>query len=213
MRLDTRRSGSVCIGPVAAPPTTPVLLLRLLQAIVRPDAMEFALQKAVELGVREFQPVLCARSKSVAQTHTLERRQAHWQGILEAACAQCGRNEVPQLLEPLPLAASLAALPAAGLRWFADFSGEGGHVLGRESGVHPASPVFPHAAIRPAASLPVAFLVGPEGGLQEEEITELHAAGFRGLYLGPRILRTETAAVVGLTLLQFLCGDLDRPPA
>ncbi|AGA32044.1 Ribosomal RNA small subunit methyltransferase E [Thioalkalivibrio nitratireducens DSM 14787] len=192
--LSGRRGGAVEIGAVAAAPTTPELPLRLLQGIARGDHMDLAIQKAVELGVGEIWPVLSARSRSAAAHRGLERKGAHWHGVLRAAAEQCGRNELPRLDPPRDFAQALADLPREGLRVLADPEGVPAGVWRCQEA--------------DASAGPVTLLVGPEGGLTSEERAQGRHAGFRGLRLGPRILRTETAAIAALTTLQLLYGDL-----
>jgi 16S rRNA (uracil1498-N3)-methyltransferase len=194
LQLSGRRSGAVLLAGIAAEPTTPALPLRLLQGIARGDHMDLAVQKAVELGVAEIWPVLCLRSLSGSGHRHLDSRLPHWQGVLRAAAEQCGRNELPRLDAPRDLAAALAELPPGGLRVVADPDGE------------------PPGTWRSARPDPgpgtVTVLVGPEGGLDAAEIAQARTAGFLGLRLGPRVLRTETASTVALAALQILYGDL-----
>jgi 16S rRNA (uracil1498-N3)-methyltransferase len=193
LSLAGRRSGSVRLGGIAEAPTTPVLPLRLLQGVARGEHMDLAIQKAVELGVGEIWPVLSARSLSGAVHRGLDGRRRHWQGVLRAAAEQCGRNELPRLAEPCGFAEALADLPGDGLRAVADPAGD--------------PPALWRAARSDAGPGTVTLLVGPEGGLEMDEIKLARAAGFRGLRLGPRVLRTETAAIAGLAALQMLYGD------
>ncbi|PWG61995.1 16S rRNA (uracil(1498)-N(3))-methyltransferase [Sediminicurvatus halobius] len=164
------------------------LQLTLLQGVSKGERMDFAVQKAVELGVSRIVPVLTARSVVRLDDRRAGRRQRHWQAVAASACEQCGRNRVPAIATPAPLAAALA-----------EGAGACGLVLdpGSETGVA-ALPA------RPAYTL----LVGPEGGLAPEEIAEAARAGFTRLRLGPRVLRTETAAVAALATLQLRFGDL-----
>ncbi|MGM0812345.1 16S rRNA (uracil(1498)-N(3))-methyltransferase [Thioalkalivibrio sp.] len=194
LSVSGRRAGSVRIGQVAAAPTTPARPIRLLQGIARGGHMDLAIQKAVELGVAEIWPVLSARSRSGGGHRRVENRYRHWLGVLRAATEQCGRNELARLEPPRELPEALEALPTRGLRALADPAGDPPEVW---RGVQTDS-----------GNDPVAFLVGPEGGLGPEEIALARGAGFRGLRLGPRTLRTETASVAGLAVLQTLFGDL-----
>ena len=195
LELAGRRSGFARLGPVAAPPTTPRRRLRLLQGVARGEHMDLAIQKAVELGVSEIWPVLTVRSRSSAGHRGLDSRMRHWQGVVNAAAEQCGRNELPGLEPPRDFEAALDALPAGGLRVVADAAGE--------------SPGTWRATVPIDPDTTIALLVGPEGGLEPDEQNRAYAAGFRGLAMGPRVLRTETAAIAGLTILQTLYGDLD----
>ncbi|WP_018871788.1 16S rRNA (uracil(1498)-N(3))-methyltransferase [Thioalkalivibrio sp. ALJ16] len=192
LELTDRRHGSFHLGERAAAPTWPAFPIHLLQGVARGDHMDLAVQKAVELGVASIRPVLCERSRSAAAHKGLEKRQRHWQGILQAAAEQCGRNELPALHDALPPDQVLSDLPE-GLRLLADGDGSGlDQCLQAQPGPLPA----------------VVLYVGPEGGLTPEERDQAHASGFTGIRMGPRTLRTETATIALLTLLQARLGDL-----
>ncbi len=192
--LSGRRSGAVQVGALAAAPTTPIRPLRLLQGIARGEHMDLAVQKAVELGATEIWPVLCTRSLSAAVHRRLRNKWQHWQGVVHAAAEQCGRNELPHLEPPRELEEALAQLPRDGLRLCADVEGVSPHAW--------------HERHPDPGPGPITLLVGPEGGLDTSEIARMRAAGFEGLRLGPRVLRTETASIVALATLQLLYGDL-----
>ncbi len=176
-------------APVAPLPESP-LAVTLIQGVCRGERMDLVVQKAVELGAVRILPVLTARSVPRLDGARAERRQAHWQAVAAAAAEQCGRAVVPEVAPPRPLAAALAdaTLPAA--RYLLD----------------PAAAEGPRALAPPGAA--AALLVGPEGGLADGERAAAAAAGFRGLRLGPRVLRTETAGLAALAVLQALHGDL-----
>jgi 16S rRNA (uracil1498-N3)-methyltransferase len=195
LELVGRRSGFVRLGPLAASPTTPRRPLRLLQGVARGEHMDLAIQKAVELGVSEIWPVLTIRSRSGAAHRNLDSRVRHWHGVLRSAAEQCGRNELPALEPPRDFEPALAALPTEDLRFLADASGDSPGTWRTTLSIDPGTSIT--------------LLVGPEGGLEPDERNRAHAAGFRGLAMGPRVLRTETAAIAGLTILQTLYGDLD----
>ena len=169
----------------------------LLQGIARGDKMDQIVQKATELGVARVIPVLTARSNVRLTSDAAQRKQQHWQGVAVAACEQCGRNRVPEIAHPVALTAALGA-GDAGLKL----------VMTPEEGAGPL-PALP-AASSGSTSSPrsVALLVGPEGGLAPEEVRAAQAAGFATWRLGPRVLRTETAALAGLAALQHTWGDL-----
>ncbi len=166
------------------------LAITLCQGIARGERMDWVLQKATELGVARVVPVICERTQVRLDTERRERRMRHWQGILIHAAEQSGRTRFPELRPPLPLP-ELLAEPFDGLSLILD----------------------PRARTRLAQleapdSARVGVLIGPEGGLSENEREAARAAGYRGMVLGPRILRTETAAVAALTALQLTWGDL-----
>lgn len=194
LELSGRRDGTFRLGERAAAPTHPARHIQLIQGIARGDHMDLALQKAVELGVSAIQPLLCERSRSAAAHKGLERRQAHWEGVIQAAAEQCGRNELPVLAEPCT-PAEVATTDSTTLGLVAD---EAGTPLSRTLEKH-----------APPGDGGLRVLVGPEGGLTEMEREQTVQAGFLPVRLGPRTLRTETAAICLLGLLQWRLGDLD----
>jgi 16S rRNA (uracil1498-N3)-methyltransferase len=165
------------------------LPVTLAQGIARGERMDFVIQKATELGVRALVPVLSARSVVRLSEAQLSKRLAHWRAIALAACEQSGRNRPPELRAPLTVA-ELARASGAPTRL----------LLSPEAGVRLADIAHPSGE--------VLLLVGPEGGLTKEEIECAAGHGFVSARLGPRVLRTETAALVALALLQRQFGDL-----
>lgn len=165
------------------------LSITLAQGVSRAERMDYTIQKAVELGVTRIVPVFTARSVVDLRGDRLQRRLQHWQGVIIAACEQCGRNRVPALAAAVELADWLhgATIPDACRL-----------VLN-----HRATDALHTRAPGTALTL----LIGPEGGLEEQEIAQAERAGFVGVRLGPRVLRTETAAVTALAALQTLWGD------
>lgn len=190
-RAVLREAGSRALAEILA--HAPVerespLDVTLLQGISRGERMDVAIQKAVELGVARILPVFTARSQVKLDARRAEKRLAHWRGVVRAACEQCGRNRLPAVAAPAPLSQVLAALPDTAARF----------VLAPEGGTSLAS-AAPRARI--------ALLVGPEGGLEADEIRAATARGFISIGLGPRVLRTETAAAAALAAMQMLWGD------
>jgi 16S rRNA (uracil1498-N3)-methyltransferase len=163
------------------------LAVTLAQAVAANDAMDQSIRKATELGVASIQPLVTARSAPLPGGERGEKRWAHWRQIAIAACEQCGRNRVPDVEAPRPFADWLAA-------W-----GGGGILLLPDAGAPPATIVRPPS--------PTALLIGPEGGFEARESAAACAKGFRTLRLGPRVLRTDTAASAGLAVVQWLWGD------
>ncbi len=167
------------------------LPLILVQAISRPEHFNYTLQKSVELGVQRIVPVITERSPPLDQTK-ISKREQHWRKIIISACEQCGRNRLPQLEDVLPLNILLAKKPQQGIV----LSPLGEHclcdALKREN----------------TLSARVSVLIGAEGGLSEAEIQQAIQVGYLDIRLGPRILRTETAAVTVLAICQALAGDL-----
>jgi len=167
------------------------LAITLVQGIARTERMDLVVQKATELGVAAIQPVATARSVVKLDAGNRARKAAHWRGIAVAACEQCGRARLPRIGEPMTLESWLAALAADGLRRL---------LLSAD-----AEPSLVDAARGAHA---VELLVGPEGGLDERERNAAQGAGYRAGRLGPRILRSETAALAALAVLQSSGGDL-----
>ncbi|RIX43049.1 MAG: 16S rRNA (uracil(1498)-N(3))-methyltransferase [Rhodocyclales bacterium GT-UBC] len=165
------------------------LAVTLVQSLQAGEKMDFTIQKAVELGVRDIVPVESRRSVMRLAGERAAKRVAHWQGVSASACEQCGRNQVP-LVAPLEKLESWLARPAGdALRLMLD--PQAGQTL---------------ATIAPATN--VQLLIGAEGGLDPQEVIAARQAGFVGVRMGPRILRTETAGLAALAILQALWGDL-----
>ena len=164
------------------------LAIVLAQVIAANDAMDYAVRKAVELGVTAVQPLVTERSAPLPAGERSTRRHAHWQQVAIAACEQCGRNRVPEIAAPQSLPAWLAAWQGSGIVFTAD-----------------ATTSFA-ALAQPAG--PIALLVGPEGGLAVRDVAAARAHEFLPVRLGPRVLRTETAGVAALAMLQARWGDL-----
>lgn len=163
------------------------LRLEVGQAISRGERMDFAVQKATELGMRQLTPLFTERCEVRLNSQRQEKRQRHWQQIAVSACEQSLRVQVPTIHEPQPLA-----------QWLHSVEAELKLVLHH----HTAEPLGNLA--RPAS---VALLIGPEGGLTEEEVAAATAAGFQPVAFGPRVMRTETAPVAAAAILQYLWGD------
>ena len=185
----TRRSVGLAIGERSEISRESALELVLLQGVCRNERMDWVVRKATELGVSAIRPVLATRSVVKLDDQRAASRLEHWQAIVTSACEQCGRNRLPALLEPLPVAAALASHARAM-----------GVLLAPEAAGGPET--------LPEPDGPLALLVGPEGGLDPHERAAARAAGYAGIRLGPRILRTETASLTGLALLQARFGDL-----
>lgn len=186
-----KRSVRVRLGAFSGRERESPLDITLAQGISRGERMDYAIQKAVELGVKRIVPVQTHRTQGRLKGERLERKLRHWRGIAISACEQCGRNRVPVIEPPLTLTAwlhGLAPLPARTHRLV--LSPTAGKTL----------PELPPAT---GATL----LIGPEGGLTEEETGLACRQGFTGVRLGPRVLRTETAAVAALSAIQTLWGD------
>ena len=185
------RGASVAIDSVAAADRESPLAITLVQAIARGEKMDWIIQKATELGVARIVPVSTARSEVRLDATRADKRREHWRAVAIAACEQCGRNIVPAIDAPRELAAWPPETGAGdrGSRWM----------------------LCPGAGTRlrdlQPASGTLTLAVGPEGGFDESDSGTLFDRGFRGLALGPRILRTETAGIAALAALQAIYGD------
>jgi len=166
------------------------LTLTLIQALCRPEHMDYALQKAVELGVQQIIPLRTERSPPLEQNRLAKRHQ-HWQQVIIHACEQCGRNRLPKLHALLSFAAGLAQAQHHQLKFM--LAPQGQQRLSDFSAQRVPS---------------IAVLIGAEGGLTEEEMQQAQQLGYSDIHLGPRVLRTETAAVAVLAICQALWGDI-----
>jgi 16S rRNA (uracil1498-N3)-methyltransferase len=175
------------------------LSITLVQCIPRGDRMDFIVQKATELGVARIVPVLSQRSVVRLDKSQAESKANHWRAVAVSACEQCGRNRLPSIEAAQPLLSYLGeSAPGAQLRL----------VLEPESAPHgPASAQGPGGA---AASevVEAEIAIGPEGGFASDELEAFRVAGFSQVGLGPRILRSETAAIAALVWLQARFGDM-----
>ena len=190
--IDRSRGGEVTVAggehrPIERESPFP---LTLAQGVSRGERMDLVVQKATELGVSRLVPVLTERSVVRLDAQQADRKSSHWRAIAIAACEQCGRNRLPEVALPARLGEFLRGSPAAGAKLL----------------------LSPQATRRiedvPRPQHGATVLIGPEGGLTDEEQQGAGAAGFVAVRLGPRVLRTETAAIAALTLLQREFGDL-----
>jgi 16S rRNA (uracil1498-N3)-methyltransferase len=163
--------------------------ITLAQAVSKGERMDYTIQKAVELGVTAIQPLVTDHVVVRLSAERWERKLEHWQSIAVGACEQSGRTRVPKIMPVLDLRDWLNALPANALK------------LVLSPGVTPAGKVK-------RSDEPVVLLVGPEGGLSDMEQKLSDLSGFTALALGPRILRTETAGVAALVMIQSMWGDI-----
>jgi 16S rRNA (uracil1498-N3)-methyltransferase len=167
------------------------LRITLLQALARGEKMDWILQKATELGMAAVIPVESERSEVKLDGERAGKRVAHWQSVIVAACEQSGRAIVPAVSLPCPLANALHALSPSALRLLLD--PQAGRALD---------------AIDRQPSRELVLAIGPEGGWSPRDRELLRAAGFEGMRLGPRILRTETAGIAAIAVLQSRLGDV-----
>jgi 16S rRNA (uracil1498-N3)-methyltransferase len=166
------------------------LEITLLQGICRGQRMDWLLQKSTELGVARIQPVLSDRVVVKLSGERAAKKLEHWRGVVIGACEQSGRAKLPQISAPKALQAAITCLPEDTVRLVMDPAGTDrlSHCVGR--------------------SRSVIILTGPEGGLTNGERQEAIKAGFKSVRIGPRILRTETAPIAMISILQYLFGDL-----
>lgn len=166
---------------------SPLLNLHLGQVISKGERMDFTIQKATELGISEITPLWSERCDVRLNNERQDKKLEHWQAVAISACQQSGRTHVPTIHPPMALA-----------DWLTSINSDIRLVL------------HPHQQ-QPLQAMPapksVALLVGPEGGFTEQEVQQAQQQHFMGLRLGPRILRTETAALTALSVLQYQWGD------
>lgn len=191
-RIESVRKHAVIIEVQERAPTSreSSLSLTLIQGVSRGERMDWVVQKATELGVTAIVPVLTERSVVKLDARQSDRKLAHWRGIAIAACEQSGRDRIPDIVAPVALHDFLRGIDPQTTR-----------LLLSPTGTQRVDDLK-------APERKVVVLIGPEGGLAEIEQRAAIGAGFVAVRLGPRVLRTETAAVSALTLLQHRFGDL-----
>jgi 16S rRNA (uracil1498-N3)-methyltransferase len=187
----TRTAAEIAILDVRQVERESPLPVTLIQGISAGDRMDYTLQKAVELGIAAIVPAFAERSVVRLTGERADKRRMRWQEVVISACEQSGRNRIPVVAPAADLDRALADASAAPFAQRYVLSVEGG------------------ARLRdlPRPSGPIALLAGPEGGLTPLEEGDAKRAGFAPLSLGPRVLRTETAAVAALAAMQALWGD------
>lgn len=166
------------------------LNIRLLQGISSGDRMDYTIQKAVELGVTEIYPLSTERCVTKLSGDRAEKRTEHWQGVAIAACEQSGRAMIPMVHSPVTLQ-----------QWLIEHSTE----LSLNILLNPVGAKKLQAL--PTPSQAIHLLIGPEGGLSPHEIDVAIQHQFQSIILGPRILRTETAALTAIASMQTVWGD------
>lgn len=166
------------------------LNITLLQGISSGDRMDYSIQKAVELGVKQIQPIATERSVVKLSAERAEKRLEHWQNVAISACEQCGRATIPSVLPPKTLANWLGTNAQSTVT----------RIL-----LNPVGAKRLAELAKPSGE--IQLLIGAEGGLAQAEIDLAIAHGFQSVILGPRILRTETAGPTAIATLQSLWGD------
>jgi 16S rRNA (uracil1498-N3)-methyltransferase len=178
-----KKSASVSVDSFNPDDRTPAFTTLLGQVMSKGDRMDYSIQKATELGVSKIQLLTSERCEMRLKYDRDQKKIDHWQGIAIAACEQCGMNKVPEVLAPVSLQDWLnSELPATKL------------VL---------APNKDQIDVLAAATPNIALLIGPEGGLSEAEIQLSNNAGFINWCIGNRVLRTETAPIVALSILNY----------
>ncbi|MDP5029317.1 MAG: 16S rRNA (uracil(1498)-N(3))-methyltransferase [Paraglaciecola sp.] len=185
----TKRKVIVCIDTKLSLSVESPLKLHLGQGISRGDRMDWVIQKAVELGVSEISPLITERCGVKLSAERWLKKHEQWQKLIISACEQCGRNTLPTLHTPIDFH-----------QWISQSTEQLRLTL------HPrAESTFRHIRL-PVSG--VRLLIGPEGGFSDQEIYQTEQSGFHTIQMGPRVLRTETAAIAAIAALQAIHGDL-----
>ncbi len=172
------------------------LAVTLVQSVPRGDRMDFIVQKATELGVSRIVPILSQRSVVRLDARQSESKIAHWRAVAVSACEQCGRNRLPAIDAAQPLLDYLgASAPGEGPRLVFESDPGSQEREANQGSLHAAE-----------------IAIGPEGGFGSDELEAFRVAGFFRVGLGPRVLRTETAAIAALVWLQTRFGDMQECP-
>ncbi|MDH5426473.1 MAG: 16S rRNA (uracil(1498)-N(3))-methyltransferase [Gammaproteobacteria bacterium] len=164
------------------------LKITLIQGISKGDHMDMTIQKAVELGVSEIIPLICERTVVNLKADRLDKKMRHWQGIITNASEQCGRNTLLHIHPPQKLVNVVLD------------ENQTGFIL---------QPTAINSFATQLAAASVCIMIGPEGGFTDEEINLSMEKGFNEVRFGPRVLRTETAAIAAISILQSQWGDLN----
>ncbi|MGM0563033.1 MAG: 16S rRNA (uracil(1498)-N(3))-methyltransferase [Pseudomonadota bacterium] len=168
------------------------LNIHLYQGVSRGDRMDFAIQKATELGVGSITPVLCQRSQVRLSGEKAAKKVQHWQQVATSAAQQCGRCRIPEVFLPVSFSAAIAERPVGSVGIF---------LHTREA----RSVSTDWTDVRT-----VDIWIGPEGGFEQGEVKQAVEADLSPMQLGPRVLRTETATVAAITACQLLAGDFSH---
>ena len=183
-----KRHVSALINEVRTPARQSNLKVHIGQAVSRGERMDYAIQKATELGMACMTPLFTERCEVRLNNDRQEKRISHWQQVAISACEQSLRNDLPEINAITPLQ-----------EWLGSVDADLKLVLHH----HTEQPLGDYA--RPTS---VALLIGPEGGLTEEEVALALEHGFKPVAFGPRVMRTETAPVAAQAILHYLWGDL-----
>ena len=187
----TRSSATLVLGDGNEADVESPLKVHLVQGVSRGERMDFVVQKATELGVKRITPVLTEHGVVKLDGERAAKRREHWQAVAASACEQSGRTQLPLIDSPVPLN-----------HWFGEKPEDADtDLVLRPDAAKPLSGIA-------APQSKVCILIGPEGGFSDTEYEDATIAGFDAVSLGPRILRTETAAAAALAVLQANWGDL-----
>jgi len=185
----TKRKASVLVNSQIGLSVESPLHIHLGQGVSKGDRMDFALQKSVELGVSEITPVITENCNVKLDEERWQKKLAAWRKIIIAACEQCQRNVVPTLHPPVTMQ-----------QWLGQASELDKIILAPGAKTYLSGLARPHKGFR--------IIIGPEGGLSEQEVYTAQQVAYTPVNIGSRILRTETAAIASLSILQSLHGDL-----
>lgn len=186
----TKQELNLSVGEHISRSVESPLRIRLVQGVSRGERMDIVVQKATELGVQRISPVLTDFSVVKLEPERAAKRRDHWQKVAQSACEQCQRNIVPAIDAPQSL-----------LDWFGDNAGSDKLQLILWADARDSMP----AIDMPGSDLTI--LIGPEGGFSEAEYERATVAGLKAVRLGPRIMRTETAALAAISIAQATWGD------
>jgi 16S rRNA (uracil1498-N3)-methyltransferase len=187
----TKSTATLHLGDNLEAATESPLKVHLVQGISRGERMDFVIQKATELGVKRITPVLTEYGVVKLDDKRATKRREHWEGVAASACEQSGRTRLPLIDIPVPLKTWFGAKPAD---------------TDRDLILKPGAPT-PLTGIE-APRTKICILIGPEGGFSDTEYEDAEVSGFEAVSLGPRVLRTETAAAAALAVMQASWGDL-----
>ncbi len=187
----TKSTATLRIGASHEAGTESRLKIHLVQGVSRGERMDYVVQKATELGVKRITPVLTEYGVVKLDDKRAAKRREHWEGVATSACEQCGRTRPPLVDAPLPLKTWFGARPAGSDVDLILRPGAAGSLAAIDT-----------------PETKVCILIGPEGGFSDSEYEDAEVAGFNAVALGPRVLRTETAAAAALAILQATWGDL-----
>ena len=190
--ISARRQLKIKVNRSIIPVSKSSLSIHLGQCISRGDRMDYAIQKACELGVESITPLISQHCQLKVNPERLTKKHRHWLGVIISACEQSGRADLPELYEAEALASWLRDQPTD--TWVCVTQNK-----------NTLSPEHPKGPLR--------LCIGPEGGFSESELDLMKNLDLHALGLGPRILRTETATTVALTLMQANWGDLCYAPS